>query len=170
MKRLGLVAIVGAIAMFAVSGALPAAAGKPAKFPASPPITGSFNAGDVCAFQVDTAPVTSSQTVKVWSDSSGNATRIEFTGHVVIALTNHDTGKRLEFNASGPGTVYPHPDGSASAVARGPSTFALFPGDDRGPALLYIKGRATFDISPTGQISNLKVSGHVEDVCAMLAA
>lgn len=168
MKRLGLLAIIGAIAMLAIS-AMPAMAGKPQKFPATP-FTGSFNAGDVCAFQVDTAPVEFKVTVKVFSDSGGNPTRIEFRGRDVIEVTNHDTGKRLVFNASGPGTLYPQPDGSTLAVGGGPGLFALFPGDDRGPAMLYIKGRATFTVSPTGQISNIVTHGPVVDVCAMLAA
>jgi hypothetical protein len=168
MKRLGLLAIIGAVAMLAVT-AMPAVAAKPQRFPGTP-FTGSFKAGDVCAFQVDTAPVEFKVIVKVFSDSSGDPTRIEFRGRDVIEVTNHDTGKRLVFNASGPGNLYPQPDSSILAVGGGPSLFALFQGDDRGPAMLYVKGRATFTITPTGSITKLVTNGPVADVCAMLAA
>jgi hypothetical protein len=168
MKRVLLFAIALGLAM---SAFIPQAAGAaaPTRFPGTP-FTGSFLAGQVCAFQVDTAPVDFNAVVTVFFDASGHVTRVQFTGHVTDSVTNHVTGKTLIFNASGPGTLFPQPDGSTLAQGGGPSLFALFSTDDRGPALLYIKGRVTFTVSPTGQISHLVSVGPVVDVCAQLAA
>jgi len=146
-----------------------AAAASPTRFPGAP-FTGSFPAGSVCAFQVDTAPVVFNAVVTVFLDGAGNVTRIHVSGYVAISVTNHATHKTLDFNASGPATEFPQADGSAIVDSGGPSLFALGAADDRGPALLYTTGRTTFAVSPTGQISNLSILGPVVDVCAALAA
>jgi hypothetical protein len=170
MRHLRLVsAAVGFVLLALVPQSVGAAA--PLRFPGTPFI-GSLVPGtdhEVCPFQVDTAPVAYSQVITVFFDSSGNPTRALFTGRAIIEITNHATGKRIVLNASGPGTLYFQPDGSNLGVGGGPSLFGLVPGDDGGPALLYIKGRVTFTQTPDGHIHNLTTVGPVSDMCAALA-
>jgi len=168
MRRFALLLIVSSLVVAALMPQT-AAAAAPIRFVGTP-FTGSFAAGSVCAFQVDTAPVVFNAVVTVFLDGAGNVTRIHVSGYVAISLTNQATGKTLVFNASGPASEFPHADGSATVASGGPSLFALGPADDRGPGLLYTTGRATFTVSPTGQISNLSILGPVENVCAALAA
>lgn len=169
MRHLLRIAVVAGIAVLAL---IPQSAGavKPARTPL-PPFVFSFVPGtatQVCDFQVDTAPAGATQTETDFVDQSGNLVRITFTGANVISLTNHATGKTIVINANGKGTLYPQ-GGGFLGVGGGPGLFALFKGDDRGPALILIHGHETFTIAPDGSIHNLVITGTVTDLCAVLA-
>jgi hypothetical protein len=170
MRHLRLVsAAVGFVLLALVPQSVGAAA--PVRFPATP-IGGSFVPGtdhQLCPFQVDIAVTAFNVVQTVYFDSRGNVIKISFTGRGVFRLTNAATGKTLVVNASGPGFLYPQPDGSFFAVGGGPGLFGLFPTDEGGPALFLILGHETFNLSPTGRISNLKIVGTVTDMCAVLA-
>lgn len=169
MKHFLRIAIVACIAVLAL---IPQSAGavKPARAPL-PPFVFSFVPGtptQVCDFQVDTAPAGPTQTETDFFDKSGNLVRITFTGANVISLTNHATGRTIVVNANGKGTLYPQ-GASFLGVGGGPGLFALFQGDDRGPALILIHGHETFTILPDGHIRDLVIRGTVTDLCAVLA-
>ncbi|TMC52081.1 MAG: hypothetical protein E6J20_13575 [Chloroflexi bacterium] len=165
LRRIGL-AFGAALLVF-----LPQTAGatQPLRFP-SGAFVGTFAAGQVCSFAVDTAPVGATQTETLYFDRSGNVIKIGFTGVSYISLTNDTTKKTIVVNASGTGALYPQGDGSFLGSGGGPGLFALFPTDSGGPALLQIRGRETFTISPSGQIQNLVVVGTVTDLCAVLGS
>lgn len=171
MRHLRLVsAAVGFVLLALVPQSVGAA--TPVRFPGTP-ITGSFAPGtpqELCPFQVDIAVVAFNVIGTVYFDSNHNVIKISFTGRGVFQLTNAATGKTLVVNASGPGFLYPtQPQGSFFGVGGGPGLIGLFPTDEGGPALLLIQGHETFNLSPTGRISNLKIVGTVTDLCAALA-
>jgi hypothetical protein len=167
MRHLRLVsAAVGFVLLALVPQSVGAAA--PSRFPVTPNL-GPFPAGTLCPFQLDLSAPAYNVVETVFFDSHGNVIKLAFTGRGVFQLTNDATGKTLVVNASGPGFIYPHADGSALGVGGGPGLIGLFPTDEGGPALLLVHGHETFNISPTGRISNLKIVGTVTDLCAALA-
>ncbi|HEV2477463.1 MAG TPA: hypothetical protein VGX22_13050 [Candidatus Dormibacteraeota bacterium] len=148
---------------------LTAGAAPPTRFPTIA-ITGTIPAGFLCAFDVDTGPVgTKTQTETDFYDGNHNLIRQTFTGPLFIFLINDSTGKRIVENASGPGTTYPHSDGSSFNVGRGQGLIGLFPTDEGGPALFAVDGHDTFTRAPDGSIHNLVITGTVTDLCAVLA-
>ena len=165
-RRIAVAAGIVAIALFPQT----AAANAPTRFP-SQPLVGTFDAGLLCPFAVFTTPVpvTRTQTQTLYFDKSGNIVRVTFTGSLYVLLQNAGTGKSVVLNASGAGTDYIQPDGSAIGQGSGPGLVGLFPTDQGGPALLYVVGRETFNVSPTGRITNLSIVGTVTDLCAVLA-
>lgn len=150
------------------------AASPPTRLP-SPGISGTIPAGLLCPFAIDTKPVGNStgQTETDFYDRTGNLIRKTFTGPLFIYLKNDSTGKAIVVNASGPGTVYPQPPGSAVSeidVGRGQGLIGLFPSDEGGPALLAVDGLESFTRDADGNIHNLVIVGTVTDLCAALAA
>ncbi len=131
---------------------------------ASPPLIGTFSG--LCSFPITTTPVpvTRTQTETDFYDNNNKLIAMKFTGVFYLSLQNADTGKSVVVNASGAGTNYVQPDGSLIGHGAGPAVIGLFATDEGGPALLYILGGETFDISPTGRISNLSVHGIVTDM------
>ena len=168
MKRLLRLAL--AIGIVAVTQApAPVGAAPPTRIGAGA-ISGTIDAGLLCPFAIDTGPVgTKSQTQTTFYDQNHNVTRIAFTGPLFVFLTNDVTGKRIIVNASGPGTIYPHADGSSFNSGRGQGLIGLFPTDEGGPALLAVDGRDSFTRAPDGTIQNLVIVGNVTDLCAVLA-
>ena len=174
MRHVRLIAFAVVLAMALLSPQTAAAAGKPLRFPSQPPI-GTFDAGLLCPFPVYTEPVGHIQTVTLFFDTSGNVTKITFTGAGYELFRNVNTGKTAVLNVSGEGTLIPQADGSTLGFGAGPGLFGLFPGDSRGPALLQVFGRDTFritapDANGVTHITNLVLIGRVIDVCALLAA
>ena len=167
MKHLRPFAVALAVAMAAL---IPQTAGahQPIRMP-SQAFVGTFPAGSVCAFAVSTGPVGPTQTETIYFDRNHNVVKISFTGSASVFLTNDLTNKTIVGSANGAGFLYPQPDNSLLGAGGGPGLFALFPGDDRGPALLKIDGHETFRISPSGQIQDLVIVGKVTDLCAVLA-
>jgi hypothetical protein len=168
MRRL--LRIVLAIGIVAVAQApLSVGATPPTRLP-TPAITGTFPAGLLCPFDVDVGLVgTRTQTETDFYDRNHNLIRQTFTGPLFFFLINDSSGKKIVVNASGPGTTYPHPDGSSFNFGRGQGLIGLFPTDEGGPALLAVDGHETFTRAPDGTIHNLVVEGTVTDLCAVLA-
>jgi hypothetical protein len=168
MRHLRLVsAAVGFVLLALVPQSVGAAA--PTRFPGTP-LAGTFDAGILCPFQLDIAVVAFNVVQTTYFDSNHNVIKVSFTGRGVFQVTNDATGKTLVVNASGPGFLYPQPDGSLLGVGGGPGLIGLLPTDEGGPALLLIHGHETFNLNgATGQITNLKIVGTVTDLCAALA-
>ncbi len=168
------VALGVALALLVPQTASAAAKPKPVRFPA-PAFIGTFDRGQVCPFAVYTEPVGPTQTETLYFDRNGNVVKIAFRGPAKTLLRNVDTGKTLIENSGGPGTLWPQPDGSLLGSGGGYGLFALFQGDDRGPALLAVVGHETFtitapDINNVTHIVDLDIHGTVTDLCAALAA
>jgi len=147
----------------------PVGATPPTRIPTGA-LTGTIPAGLLCPFDIDTGLVgTKTQTETTYYDQAGNIIRQTFTGPLVIFLTNDSNRKTIVVNASGPGTVYPNPDGSSLNVGSGQGLIGLFPTDEGGPALLAVDGHESFTRAPDGSIHNLVIVGTVTDLCAVLA-
>jgi hypothetical protein len=150
MKRLvgvfsGCVALAGAVAMTAVAAD---------NFKTS----GSFsylNEG-ICAdpVQVDG---TYDETIHVFSDKAGNATRLSFTGKVKLTYTNLKNGSKYSPNTSGPATT---DLATGQTVFRGGGTF------DTNGRFVATNGRLVMDAY--GHI--ISITGHQTDVCAVLGS
>ena len=134
-----------------------------------PSTTLQFRAGEVCEFPVSVETIVNQSLQKVFLDASGEPERIILTGQVILRLTNLETGASIDVNASGPALIIPHDDGSISLVGHGRGVQWFTPANEEGPALLLILGRATLDISATGEISNFTAVGTTQDLCAALA-
>lgn len=168
MRRLIRVALVIGI-VAATQAPLSAGAVPPTRLPTGA-LTGTIPAGLLCPFDVDTGLVgTRTQTETDFFDQGGHLIRQTFTGPLFIFLINDSTGKKIVENASGPGTTFPHADGSSFNVGRGQGLVGLFPTDEGGPALLAIDGLETFTRAPDGSIHSLVITGTVTDLCAVLA-
>lgn len=97
--------------------------------------------------------------IKTFTQQDGTL-RYGINGRLVIEVTGN--GKTLTFNASGPGTIFVHPDGTASIVTEG-LTFSIPRANN---AIWLFTGRVVFDAA-TGTI--LSHSGSTTDVCAQLS-
>ena len=97
--------------------------------------------------------------IKTFTQKDGTL-RYGIDGRLVVEVTGN--GKTLTFNASGPGSIVVHPDGTASIVTEG-LTFSIPRANN---AIWLFTGRVVFDAA-TGTI--LSHSGSTTDVCAQLS-
>ncbi len=151
----------GVVALAAAALLVPsAAADKPIKAP----LPAADATGQFCEdFQVRVHVTDNKEVIHIFS--SGVSL---ITGVFKVEVTNVTTGKTLALNISGPGKI--SADGSTlSAHGR----WLLFgeagqlPGPD--PGMILVSGHSTLQLGPTGIVS-MELRGHVEDVCALLAA
>jgi hypothetical protein len=89
--------------------------------------------------QDTTDPVTGTRTQKI-------------TGNAQATMTNESTGKSVDYNVSGPGTIVTNQDGSFSVDAHGPNLLWTtqansFPGV---PQISYTTGHVTFAVNAAG--------------------
>jgi hypothetical protein len=132
-------------------------------------------AGIWCSFAVRLEAVEDHQTVTVFAPDRNGDTRVLITGHLVVRLSNADvaSGKSIVLNSSGPAVIVIHPDGSQTDTTLGPATIGFHPGDEPGgPRILYLTGRATFDITSENVLIDFAATGKIRsnDLCASLAA
>lgn len=98
--------------------------------------------------------------IKTFTQSNGT-TRLEINGFLAATVTAN--GKTLAFNASGPTTIWIHPDNTMTVVSYG-HVFAINPyGPNTG--ILVITGRTNVD-PVNGVVTSF--TGHATDVCALL--
>jgi hypothetical protein len=143
------------------------ARGKPTR---SPLLAGPFEvpAGVACSFGVlGGEPIVNNQVLKTFPpEPNGDIVQLA-TGALVFTVTNASTGKSITVNASGPGRITIHPDGSTTLEAWGRWFLGLI---ENAPFTLFISsGRVVISIAPDGTPTLVSQSGHVEDVCALLS-
>jgi hypothetical protein len=179
MRRSRLVVVATVLALAALAPQTASAKGEPARFPGGA-FVGTFPAGLFCPFPVYTQPVPidRTQTVTLFFDSSGNVTKITFTGVQYTLLQNVSTGKTIVVNSSGMGTLIPQPDGSLLASGGGPGLFGISAVEGgavvHGPGIFLLDGRDTFTVTAPDQngqtlVENLVVKGAVTNMCDALA-
>lgn len=139
----------------------------------------SIPAGVVCNFEVFVHFVTNNQYSIDFFDADGNPTRTITQGHLVMEITNLDTGTSVIRNVSGPGTKT-HPD--EVLVATGSWFFAFAAGElvyagdpERGEqgSMFINRGTWVADLgNPEEGIPHLFMSetGVQEDLCETLGA
>ncbi|WP_225730729.1 MULTISPECIES: hypothetical protein [unclassified Nocardia] len=171
--------IILSLAIIAAAGAFagPAEAdtgGPVVTHPGSTPF--DYPAGEVCAFPAHVEFPVSDLTEQVWYDGAGRPLFGTETGALVIRITNTDTGRTVDRNISGDGTlVYPTLD-QDDFVLSGGDWSAGFHGSD-SPASArhhwYIShGFMSVRVTRQGgQITRqlLALVGPYEDICEVLA-
>jgi hypothetical protein len=128
------------------------------RVPVTPPPDDVFTG--VCQFPV----LVETLAIKEYSKTHKNGVEI-ITGRLVVRVTNTETGESKVYNISGPGEITR--DGALETdVFLGRAL--LF---DPSFGMLVTSGRvvATFN-TDTGEFTIISQRGHVEDVCATLAA
>lgn len=122
-----------------------------------------------CPFEIDVSIVTNREYQQVFTDASGNVSRILITGNLVWATSNADTGTTRTWEISGPATLVPNDDGTLTITARGRSILFNFNPEF---ALLLI-GRTVVDaaVRPDGlfDFTLRSTDGQRRDLCTILA-
>src|SRR5436190_13739749 len=156
MKRLA-----GAVALMTLLVLLPTGAAL-AKGPSREPVPdsgGTLTAGLVCPFQVTVATVVNRETQTTFFDANGDPAYARVTGALFLRVTNDDTGASQVLNVSGPYTLTFHEDRSITISGTGPQLFGLFPSDEGGPALLYVRGSISLVRAPDGTFHDVSERG-----------
>jgi hypothetical protein len=134
------------------------ASGKPTRslVPFSPI---EFPAGVFCSFAVAIEFPVARYVAKTFPpDANGDVVVLQ-TGHVTARITNLSTGKSITYNISGPTRYTYHVDGSVTIELPGPQSLLGFNN----------YGRIVVEVSPEGEFTFVKQTGHAVDVCAALA-
>ena len=97
-------AVVGAIALVAVSAAPVLAGGKPVKASDGSPPPVIYPAGEVCDFDLLYEDILNTSHSLTFPAADDGTERVLFGGRIVVRLTNLDTDVSRVYNASGPGT------------------------------------------------------------------
>jgi hypothetical protein len=145
---------------FSSAGGL--AAGNPGRTPLpTPPDV----VGPLCGPSIGTVVAHISvnrEYIKTFTQTGGTL-RFAINGFAESTVTAN--GKTLAFNTSGPATITVNPDGTTANVISEGHSFVIGPtGPNTG--IILVTGRITVDLA-TGNI--IVLSGHVTDVCALLA-
>ena len=103
-----------------------------------------------------------------------------YQGHLVASVQNVTSGKTLEYNSSGPGSVTTHSDGSYTVNTHGGNLFYTtvrntFAGVPAVPQIFYSTGHLVFTVA-AGQLNDNSaptvawaLTGRMTNVCAALA-
>jgi hypothetical protein len=144
-----------------------AQAAKPQRFPL-PAGPGSLPA-DVCGFPVDFTPLQNNEYGKVFSNGV-----FAVTGVFKMRYTNALTGKSVDLNISGGGTIVDLGDGTSRLTGHGPAGVFFFPGEIAAGApggIFLVHGQFSelVDNATAAPVQGtFTTTGRVQDVCAML--
>ena len=160
-------AVVGAIALVALSTAPALAGGKPVKAPEESPPPVIYPAGELCDFDLLFEDVLNTSHSLTFPAANDGTQRVMFGGRIVLHLTNLDTGTSKFYNASGPGTFT---FGETLVVTgQGPWLLYFFEGDADGPGVWYTRGKIRIEADlETGQIISASRPANTIDVCEQL--
>ncbi len=149
----------------------PGAVGQPVvTHPVEEPF--DYPAGEVCPFPSHADFPVSDLTQRTWYDAAGNPVFAVDSGPLVIRVTNLATGRTIERDISGSGTVtYPDPD---SFVLSGGDWSAGFHTSDTPVHNHWIvsRGYMSVRITTTAGVTSrtlLALRGPYEDLCRTLA-
>jgi hypothetical protein len=144
------------------------AADKPQKFPL-PAGPGSLPAA-VCGFPVDFVPLQNNEYGKVFSNGV-----FAVNGVFKMRYTNAVSGKSVDLNISGGGTIVDLGDGTLRLSGHGPAGVFFFPGEvapgaPGGIFLVHGQFSELIDAATGAPIpGTFTTIGRVQDVCAMLS-
>jgi hypothetical protein len=135
--------LIGALTVLAVLLCAPAAAeaAPPDQTPVEIPSTIPVNR---CGFLIDVGVIRNNETQTVSVHDGVTITKVK--GDLVLSFTNHDTGKSIVRNVSGPTTATLYPDGTRlfegtgnNYLTFGPISQSLIP----EPGLVFTSGKVT---------------------------
>ena len=160
-------AVLGAIALVAVSAVPALAGGKPVKASdgSLPPVT--YPAGEVCDFDLLYEDILNTSHSLTFPAGADGTERVLFGGRIVARLTNLDTDTSRVYNASGPGTF--SFANTLTVMGHGPWLVTFFEGDAGGPGVWYTRGHMQVEVDlDTGQIISASRPPNAIDVCEQL--
>ena len=165
MRRPPFAVLIPAICSLAlIIPASPAAAREPV---GNQPLTLAPNR---CGFPIDVAVVQDNEYQDVTTLADGT-TITNVRGKLVESFTNHNTGKTIVRNVSGPTTETDYPNGTATFVGRGNNWFGFDPisqGNTGEPGLVFTSGPVTLQIG-SGGVTSFSLSGKQVNGCALLS-
>jgi hypothetical protein len=142
-----------------------ASATKPVFIGPSP--TPDFIVPDSCAFPVLVHILVNNEVTKVFSDGSSLT-----TGSLKVQVTNLTSGKSEDINASGPGSITPNLDGTATLKGEGLTLFFPSPGF-LGPGspgeFVLLSGPFIINFGVNGFPTSVQTGHVLQDVCAALS-
>ena len=167
--RAGFAAALLAMTAMGALSVVPAAAEDP-RIPL-PPGDVALN-DEFCTFPVDIHFTDANQYIIHQTTASDGTTTLDITGRARATVTNVDTGEKVSYNISGPGTIVIFPDGAFSIDAHGPNLLWTtrensFPGV---PAISYTTGHVRVQVDASGETTGYSLSGRRTDVCRVLAS
>lgn len=181
MKRL--LAVVTAVSALMIGGTARAAADPPQPIPGESPFvlpgTDTDGPNGYCPFTVlGTIPVNNEQG-RLTTEPNGDVVQT-YRGHLTVSLQNADTGKTVSYNASGPGSMTTHPDGSYTVDTHGGNLFYTtvkntYAGPPTVPQVYFSTGHLVFTVAggplngATDPTVAWSLTGRLTDVCAVLA-
>ncbi len=119
-----------------------------------------------CPFPVAFHVVVNQMYETTFYDPQGNPTRRASNGHLVIQITNQNSGASVVRNIGGPGVIT---IADNTLMAAGPWLFFFFP-EELGPgtpgSMFINRGRLVEELGPPEQIDSQ--TGTQEDLCATL--
>jgi hypothetical protein len=139
----------------------------PDRFP-SPSTDFTYPAGLTCSFPVSVQILQDNGFLTFHYDQAGNVRWFATHGVLKVRVTNDNSEESVTLNISGAGKTVPNPDGSSTLTGTGHWTLAFFPTDNPPNSLLYVSGRFTISVSPTGDFTLLERTGTVVDLCDAL--
>ena len=95
--------------------------------------------------------------------------RLINTGRLVVRVTNQTNGKSVVLNVSGPTFATPNPDGTTTLDYRGRALIGMVAGEPGGPRLFVNSGQVVLVLDPAGVLTQVRQTGHLEDLCVTLA-
>lgn len=161
----GLLAL--AILAWAAPGAL-AKTGAPVTIPTLLP-------ANRCGFEIDVGVVENHERQTVTTLSDGT-TITKIRGRLILRFTNHDTGRSIVRNVSGPTIETDHFDAEGNFVggtfvASGSNWFGFGPVSQANtgePGLVFTDGQVSLQLGPTG-VTSFALTGRQVNGCALLA-
>ncbi len=131
----------------------------------------SVPAGEVCAFPLASHVVSDKERYRTTETYPDGSPRVqEFTGQLVVELTNEDTGASVQRNLTGRGDFEYFPDGGWSLTAVGGHFGGgLHPGDDPEQGFIVVTG-SQYVLSSDADGHRTLTYGHgtTENICDTL--
>jgi hypothetical protein len=146
---------------------------------AAPPITGTdterlpgtseVGSAGFCEFPV-LIEIVSHQKVQ-GSEGPDGSEVLHITGYSAAVVTNLDSGEKLSYSISGPGTLVLYPDGSFTIDASGQNLLwtTVANSAEGVPQIAYTNGHVQVSVDATGYTSRYELTGTSTDVCDILS-
>ncbi|MDH6228869.1 hypothetical protein M2169_005839 [Streptomyces sp. MJP52] len=156
--------------LLAPAGQASAAATPAGSWEPAPSTPWDVPAGARCDFPVHGEPMVDEVERRVLETyADGTVRRAAYAGDLVVRVTNTDTGKSYDADASGSAVVEYRPDRSQYWAVLGPVLVGVAEnGGTLQRGLYIVDGVYTLDIAPTGYKTVSLAHGSTDDLCARI--
>lgn len=167
MRRIALIAAV--VTAFGLAAGSPAAASSSGGWEPAPSSPATAPAGSRCDFAVHLDQVVDDVQKRVLATyPDGSVQREEYKGPLIVRVTNVDTGKSVDVNASGHAFVDYHPDGSYTWSWTGPVLMGFGDASNHAKGLYLLTGEYIVDFVDGYRLVRY-AEGAERDLCAELS-